>query len=243
LKTARQACNASGSSIDSYISHIPDPETPYSETVGALEELRDAGKIRFIGVSNVNLEQLKKYNTSGSISLVQNRLSYLNRAIEPAFSAYCEENSISIVAYQVIERGMLTDVGSRGVQLRDGDLRASKPEFQDDRRAAVSEWVAASLAPLAQQFEASIETLAVWWALQQQAVSIAQIGATSAVQARRLAEAAAFAPTDGTGLAASLEKAYTEFERLAATATGHGSAREFLGLTTYSTYSGSASGA
>lgn len=228
--------------IDSYISHIPDPDTPFSETVAALEELRAAGKVRFIGVSNVSLEQLKEYNVGGSISVVQNRLSYLNRAIDTEFSAYCEGHGISIVAYQVIERGMLTDKGAGVFELREGDLRASKPEFGDDRRAAVAEWLTDRIVPLARQHQVSIQTLVVWWGLRQPAVAVCQMGATSAAQARGLAEVQSFAPADPDELSAQLDDAYADFERRAAEHTNGGSVRDFLGLTTYNTYSGSASG-
>jgi methylglyoxal reductase len=225
--------------IDLYISHIPDPNVPFAETVGAMEDLRAAGKIRRIGVSNVTLDQLQEYNASGSISYVQNRFSYLNRSIDADFAAYCAEHEIGVVAYQVIERGMLTAKGNTVFPLREGDLRNAKAEFAGEVRARISSWVAHSLAPLAAELGVPLSALAIWWALRQPFVALCQFGATSVAQIQDSMRVLALnLPED---VADRMDQAY---QRLAdEVAEDHGgSVRDFLRLSGYSFYSGSATG-
>ncbi|MFI4989800.1 MAG: aldo/keto reductase [Solirubrobacterales bacterium] len=225
--------------IDSYISHIPDPNVPFAETVGAMEELRQAGKVRMLGVSNVTLEQLEEYNASGAISLVQNRFSYLNRSIAADFADYCVSHDVGIVAYQVIERGMLTAKGRGVFVLRDGDLRQVKSEFGDEIREAISAWVSTSVTPIAERHGVPLAALAVWWALQQPFVALAQFGATSVAQIQetmRVCDASLPAET-----LRELDDAYAVLSSQLAS-DEKGSVRDFLGLSTYNFYGGSATG-
>lgn len=92
--------------FDIYISHIPDLNTPLEETASALQELKDAGLARRIGVSNVTSEQLRRYRSAGDISIVQNRFSYVNRTVTQTLQD--ELSGVDMVAYQVIERGLLS---------------------------------------------------------------------------------------------------------------------------------------
>jgi methylglyoxal reductase len=237
-------CNASLSRlgldyIDSYISHIPDPTVPFAETVGAMEELRQAGKIRMIGVSNVTLDQLKEYNAAGAISLVQNRFSYLNRSVEQDFANYCVKNDVGIVAYQVIERGMLTTKGKSVFTLRDGDLRQVKSEFSNETRETVSAWVSTAVAPIAERHNVALASLAVWWALQQPFVALAQFGATSVGQIQET-----MGVCDVNLGAETLNELDAAYDALAAklASDGKGTVRDFLGLSTYNFYGGSATG-
>ena len=225
--------------IDVYYSHIPDPATPFAETIGAMRELKSQGKIRAIGVSNVTLEQLHQYNAEGDVQFVQNRHSLVNRAISEDFSAYCRAAGITISIYQALERGLLTDRGANVQTYRDGDLRASKPEFRLPVRERLAMFVQKHLKPIADSRGQSIETLAVWWALQQPQVGTVQCGATRPEQIDRFMSALSM-PTDAELLAA-LEHAY-------AALTTHildehqMSVRGFMGLEAYNIYKGSASG-
>ena len=94
--------------IDLYFMHSPDPNIPISEKLKALSKLQDEGKIKEIGVSNVNLDELKEYNKTGKIKFIQNRFSLINRSIDLKLQKYLLDNKIQLVPYQVVERGQLT---------------------------------------------------------------------------------------------------------------------------------------
>ena len=85
--------------IDLYYIHFPDEETPKAEAVGALHRLKEQGKIRAIGVSNFNLEQLKEGNANGYIDVVQDEYNLLNQSAEEKLFPYCREQGISFIPY------------------------------------------------------------------------------------------------------------------------------------------------
>ena len=178
--------------VDLYISHVPDPATPFAETMHALTDLKRAGKAKRIGVSNVSLEQLQDYNASGAVEFVQNRFSLINQDVSAEFQAYCQANNIGVVAYQVLDRGLLTEGVLKKLEMRADDLRRRKPEFRENVVRTIGEWVGASLQPIAESASISVTTLAIWWALQQPAIALCQCGATSVEQVRHILAAATF---------------------------------------------------
>jgi aryl-alcohol dehydrogenase-like predicted oxidoreductase len=91
--------------IDLYFVHLPDPDTPFKETMKTLLKLKKKGKIRQIGVSNVSLCELKEYQKYGRVDYVQNRFSSINRSIDSDFAKYLLKERIGLIPYQVIERG------------------------------------------------------------------------------------------------------------------------------------------
>jgi aryl-alcohol dehydrogenase-like predicted oxidoreductase len=165
--------------LDLYMSHIPDPSTPFSETMRALVNLKQQGKIKHIGVANVNSAQLLEYNLNGDIEIVQNRSSFINRAISQDLLDYCQTNNIGLIFYQAIERGLLTNKIAEGFTLREGDLRNKKPEFKEEIRNEIGQWVKTYLIPIASANNVSVSTLVIWWAMQQQQVSAVLFGAIS----------------------------------------------------------------
>lgn len=105
--------------IDLYQLHSPDPKVPFAESVGALKSLRDAGKIRFIGLSNVSAAQLAEARAIAPIASVQNRYNVAARECEDVLDA-CERNGLAFLSYFPIEagslakaHGTLADVASR----------------------------------------------------------------------------------------------------------------------------------
>src|SRR5579859_2682290 len=197
------SCNASLSRLgidyfDLYISHSPDVNTPFQETIGAMVELKRQGKTRELGVSNVSLEQLKDYNATGHVKWVENRFSLLNRSLSPEFIGYCQEHGIGIIAFQVIERGLLTEKSVQGITLREGDLRAKKSEFAAGTRDVIEAWVRTSLKPISDDLGVSLPALAIWWAMQQPSIAVCLTGATKEEQIRKSLEALKFVPPAGT---------------------------------------------
>jgi aryl-alcohol dehydrogenase-like predicted oxidoreductase len=87
--------------IDLYQVHVPDPEVPWAETVGAFAELQQAGKVRAVGVSNVTLEQLREAQAIVEVGSVQNRYSVGDRRSERVLEA-CEEDGIAFLPWAPI---------------------------------------------------------------------------------------------------------------------------------------------
>ena len=97
--------------IDLYQIHWPDPSVPIRETMRAMEELADRGKVKFIGVSNFyvkNLAEAQACMTKHRIVSNQVKYSLLNRGIEEDTLAYCQENNITVIAYSPLDKGGLT---------------------------------------------------------------------------------------------------------------------------------------
>jgi aryl-alcohol dehydrogenase-like predicted oxidoreductase len=112
----KEACDASLTRlrldrIDLYQLHAIDPKVPFEEQIGALRELRDAGKIRLVGLSNVDLEQLRRAQRIVEIASVQNNYNVGNRTSEPVLE-HCERNGIAFIPYFPLDGGDLHTVGA-----------------------------------------------------------------------------------------------------------------------------------
>src|SRR5260221_989251 len=95
--------------IDLYQLHSPNCTVPIEETMGAMEELVDKGKIRFIGVSNFSVSELRKAQTALSkYRVVSNQVRYslVERSIEVDLLRYCAENKITVIAYSPLAHGI-----------------------------------------------------------------------------------------------------------------------------------------
>jgi pyridoxine 4-dehydrogenase len=97
--------------IDLYQLHSPDPKVPYEDSVGALKELQDEGKIRHIGISNVSVEQLEQARGIVEVVTVQNRYNLTDRSSEDVLEA-CEQAGIGFIPWFPLERGNLAEDGS-----------------------------------------------------------------------------------------------------------------------------------
>ena len=92
-----------------YQLHAPDPSVPFLESVGALAELRRAGKIRWLGLSNVSVDQIRQAQGVAPIATVQNRLNpFFREAIQDGVVRYCGEQGIGFLAYSPTGGGRLT---------------------------------------------------------------------------------------------------------------------------------------
>jgi myo-inositol catabolism protein IolS len=118
--------------IDLYYIHFPDEKTPKSEAVGALKELKDEGKIRSIGVSNMNLDQLKEANQDGYVDVIQGLYNLLQRESEKELFPYTLKNEISFVPFFPLASGLLAGKYDKYTTFPEGDLRSSMPHFQGD---------------------------------------------------------------------------------------------------------------
>ena len=176
--------------VDLYYYHRPDGVTPLAETLGAMQELVDAGKVRRLGLSNVDVALLSEANASDvEVVAVQNRYSLVDRRDEDGVLPFCRDHAIGYVPYFPLENGLLTGKYRRGEappagsRLAGGSL--SDDEFDhverlEERAAGVGH----TLLELAIGGLASIEGIASVIA-----------GATTPEQVRANAAAGAWRPT------------------------------------------------
>jgi pyridoxine 4-dehydrogenase len=111
----REACEASLTRlkldrIDLYQLHSPDPKVPFEDSVGALKELQEDGKIRHIGVSNVSVDELERARRIVDVVTVQNRYNLTDRSSEDVLDA-CEQAGIGFIPWFPLARGSLAEPG------------------------------------------------------------------------------------------------------------------------------------
>lgn len=133
----KRACEASLKrlqidTIDLYYLHRVDPDTPIEETVGAMSELIQEGKIRAIGLSEVSVATLKKAHATYPLTAVQTEYSLWTRDPEDEMFAACKELGIGFVAYSPLGRGFLTGQFKSIDDLAPDDFRRMSPRFQGE---------------------------------------------------------------------------------------------------------------
>ena len=116
--------------IDLYYLHRPDPYTPIDETVGAMAELIQAGKVRYIGLSEVSAEQLETAYAAHPISAVQSEYSLWTRDVEDVLPTM-RRLGVGLVAYSPLGRGFLTGSVTTTQSLDGDDYRRVNPRFAD----------------------------------------------------------------------------------------------------------------
>ena len=131
----RAACDASlarlGSDfIDLYYVHRVDPLTPIEETMHALTLLVREGKVRYIGLSNVSAETLRRAHAVYPIAAVQNEYSLWSREADNELLPACRELGVGFVPYSPLGRGFLSGEIKRLEDLAPNDFRRSQPQFQ-----------------------------------------------------------------------------------------------------------------
>jgi aryl-alcohol dehydrogenase-like predicted oxidoreductase len=133
----RAACDASlqrlgVDHIDLYYQHRVDLETPIEDTVGAMARLVEAGKVRFLGLSEARPETIRRAVAVHPITAYQGEYSLWTREIEQEVLPTCRELGIGFVAYSPLGRGLLTGTITTVDALADNDSRRRHPRFQDE---------------------------------------------------------------------------------------------------------------
>jgi aryl-alcohol dehydrogenase-like predicted oxidoreductase len=118
--------------IDLYYQHRVDPGTPIEETVGAMSELVQAGKVRFLGLSEAGADTIRKANDVHPISAVQSEYSLWSRDIEDEVIPALRELGIGLVAYSPLGRGFLSGRFKSLDDLEADDFRRYSPRFQGE---------------------------------------------------------------------------------------------------------------
>ena len=176
--------------IDIFYIHFPDKETPKNEAVAALHKLKEAGKIRAIGVSNFSMTQLKEANQDGYVDVVEDKFSLIHREAEKERWPYLEQHNISFVPYFPLASGLLTGkyhLNSLQSMAPD-DPRKKNPDFQGERFEKIIQAVE-QLAPIAKNNQASIAQLVLAWYMKNPRISVVIPGAKKPEQVRDNARA------------------------------------------------------
>jgi aryl-alcohol dehydrogenase-like predicted oxidoreductase len=182
-KSIREECHASLKRIgveviDFYQMHWPEPEEDIEQGWEEMARLAEEGKVRYIGVSNFNIEQIKRIRKIAPAASLQPPYSMLHREVEDELLTFCAENNIGIVVYSPMQRGLLTGKFSqeRLAGLPADDHRRRMPEFQEPQFSATLQFVD-KLRPIAERNGRTLAQLAISWVLRRSEVTAAIVGA------------------------------------------------------------------
>jgi aryl-alcohol dehydrogenase-like predicted oxidoreductase len=184
--------------IDFYWYHTPDGETPIGETLGALDELVRAGKVRAIGASNFSAAQIQEAEDVARndclthFSAIQNQYSLLVREAEREVLPLCERLGLGFVPFFPLASGLLTGKYRRGEPAPAGTRLAGRSEVATDAQFAVLE----SLAAFAEERDLTMVEVAIGALLAQPAVSSVIAGATKPEQVATNAAAGRWSPSE-----------------------------------------------
>ncbi|MFN8392454.1 MAG: aldo/keto reductase [Bdellovibrionota bacterium] len=194
--------------IDLYQIHWPDLTFPIEDAIGALVKLKEQGKIRAIGVSNYDLEQMRRASSVAEIASLQPPYSVLQRQIEETTLPFCREQNIGVICYSPLERGLLTGAVGVDRHFAPGDHRATHRLFSAENRRRVLAALE-SIKPIADRHRASFSQLIVAWTIAQPGITAALVGARNADQASHNAAAARLSldPTEIQAIRAAFDSA------------------------------------
>jgi len=116
--------------IDLYYAHRIDPNVPIEDTVGAMKDLVDAGKVRYIGLSEASSEELQRASKVHPITALQTEYSLWSRDVETDILATCRDLGVGFVPYSPLGRGFLTGKIQSRESLEADDYRLASPRFQ-----------------------------------------------------------------------------------------------------------------
>lgn len=165
--------------IDLFYIHQPDEHTPKDEAVGALQRLREQGKIRAIGVSNFSVDQLREADGDGHVDAIQNLYNLFQREAEDQMLPFCAQRNIDFVPYFPLCAGLLG--GNYRAETNFTDFRAEHPLFSGDAYRGNLARVAA-LRPIADAQGVSVAHIALAWCLTRPGINLMIPGAKSAAQ-------------------------------------------------------------
>jgi len=179
--------------VDLYQIHWPDPEEDIEEGWSTLVRLKEEGKTRHIGVSNFNVEQLRRIERIAPVETLQPPYSLIRREAEREILPYCREHNIGVIVYSPMMSGLLSGTMTREriQKLPEDDWRKRDDEFQEprlSRNLALQEL----LSNIAYPHNVSAGVVAVAWTLENPAVSGAIVGARNPHQIEELIPAAEF---------------------------------------------------
>jgi len=183
--------------IDLYQIHWPNPEEEIEEGWSALARFKEQGKIRHIGVSNFNVDQMKRAQQIAPITSLQPPYSMLRRAIEQEILPYAKANNIGVINYSPMLSGMLTGkmTRERVASMPQDDWRRRAPEFNEPRLSRNLRLVEL-LREIGSGHNVEPGVVAVAWTLHHPAITAAIVGGRSPQQVEGIAPALHFRLSD-----------------------------------------------
>ncbi len=166
--------------IDLYFQHRVDPKTPIEETVGAMGELVQAGKVRYIGLSEADPETIARAHKVHPVSALQTEYSLWSRDVEADILPTVKRLNIGFVAYSPLGRGFLSGAIRSRSDLEPGDWRLENPRFTEEAIANNSRLVDV-VGEVAEEIKATVAQVALAWVLSRD-VPLATIPGTRRVE-------------------------------------------------------------
>ena len=169
--------------LDLYQIHWPSPEEDIEMGWRTMAELKEEGLVKHIGVSNFNVEQMKRAQSIAPVESLQPPYSMLRRGIEKEILPYCMEHNIGVIVYSPMLSGMLSGAMTRerALNLPQNDWRCNNKEFQEPRLGHNLELVEL-LRVIGKKHDASPGEVAIAWTLRHPGVTAAIVGGRSAEQ-------------------------------------------------------------
>jgi aryl-alcohol dehydrogenase-like predicted oxidoreductase len=179
--------------IDLYQIHWPSPEPEIEEGWATLAKLKDEGKIRHIGVSNFNIEQLQRAQAIAPVTSLQPPYSLINRKVESEVLPFCQQHHIGVIVYSPMQSGLLTGAmnSERVANMPNDDWRKQSNEFQEPRLSRNLKLVE-TLRRIGQEHEKSPGEVAIAWTLNNPTVTAAIVGGRNGKQVEGIIGAGEF---------------------------------------------------
>ncbi len=153
--------------LDILLTHAQEDTTPIADTMGALEELRAAGKVRAVGCSNVSLDQLHEYCRAGTLDVDQERFNLIDQHVRQAgIIDSCEKMRVSFFAYSPLEHGLLSGKLRPDQEYPEHDFRRTSRQFSPESVQRMNDTLA-RLRPLAEKYSATVAQVIVAWTIAQ----------------------------------------------------------------------------
>jgi len=183
--------------IDLYQMHWPDPEQDIEEGWAAMARLKEEGKVRYTGVSNFNIEQMRRVMKIAPIDSLQPPYSLIHREAEQELFPFCQEHNIGVIVYSPMASGLLTGSMTREriANLPDDDWRKHDQRFREPQLSRTLALVE-KLNEIGFKHNLSPGIVAIAWTLRYPAVTGAIVGVRSPEQIENLLPAAEFRLSD-----------------------------------------------
>src|SRR5262252_8943693 len=162
--------------IDLFQVHWPDPQTPYEETAEALRDLKQAGKIRAIGVSNYSIEAMERFRAVTPIATAQPPLNIFERQAEDDIIPWCRAHGVATLTYGALCRGLLSGAIGKGTEFFGDDLRKVDPKFLPPRFEQYLRAVELLERYAHERYQTGVLALAMRWVMDTPGVSVALWG-------------------------------------------------------------------
>ena len=174
--------------VDIFYLHAPDPKVSISDSAGGCQEIRDAGLARYVGASNLCIEQLRSFSAECPIVACQPPYNMIQRDIESEILPWCKSHDVGVVTYWTLMKGLLAGKLPRDHVFEAGDSRANYDVFQGD------EWernqdVVDVIREIGKELDRSVAEIVVNWTIQQPGITTALVGGKRPYQVEETARA------------------------------------------------------